>query len=526
MMTRGILVAWFACFVTHTMSAQEIFTDFENASLESWTIAGDTVRLVGAETWTEVPNGFRWVHFRIDGMLERQPEFRIGSMSNRFFDDLRGHRFVWSHDQENWNFFDNNSGGNTDFRFSNDVPFTQPDVYVAYSTPYPLWRTRRAVEELATNWFVMPTTSGNPELIVDSLFDLPLYGFRITNPLVAEPKTKIVLVGGNHSGEPGADHALEGMLDFLTSDDARARQMRNEAEFFVYPQVDPLGRSEGYYRGNSQNPASDHNRFWNANVTGNNGGFAEIDILSEAMRIDTEADVDFALDFHGFFDSAPSFVYTDSPGVETAFIRELQSLTGVALEIDDSTEPEGIFEFWAKTPDGLNADFSFTPEFSPNLLRDELLEFGRSFGEAFFAQLGSPEFIRSPTEIDVLRDALQADQPDVAFDLNRNGVTGDDDLEFLLDEILDTVPGDTDLNGSVNLGDFLALSRNFNQPGGWRDGEFDGNGTVDIGDFLALSRNFGTTPTSTVPEPSSISWVLAMSMLGFRTHRRIRSSRP
>lgn len=53
--------------------------------------------------------------------------------------------------------------------------------------------------------------------------------------------------------------------------------------------------------------------------------------------------------------------------------------------------------------------------------------------------------------------------------------------------------GDTDENGIVNFADFLTLSDNFGQPGGWADGDFDGDGFVGFSDFLILSTNFGNS---------------------------------
>ena len=504
---------------------QELFTDFPTGSLKSWSLNGTTFQLEGDPTWAQEPNSFRWVYFRAEGMTGLEPTFQIGSPQNSFFGDLRDHRFVWSYDQEDWSFFDNNSGGSLGFRFSNETPFSEDAVYVAYSPPYPLSRTERQVEELRTEWFVQPTASATTDLLVEEIEGLPLYGFQITNPLITSPKRTFVLVGGNHSGEMGANFALEGTIDFLTSDDPRARQMRNEANFIVYPQVDPLGRVEGYYRGNSQDPTSDHNRFWNATVSGNNGGFAEIDLLVPIMKTDAGEAVDMAIDYHGFWNSQANFVYTDSPGSETEFIRELLSLEPtMELDVDDSVEPAGIFEFWAKTPEGLNADYAFTPEFSPNLSDDELLRIGENYALALFAELGSPEFSRSHEEIDALRIALAASATNLDFDLNRDGVLDEADREFLLGDIMNVLPGDADIDGNVGFADFLRLAQNFSNEGGWGDGDFDGNGFVQFQDFLALAQNFGENASTlvTIPEPSGLRLAQLLTVALFCKSRRNR----
>ena len=56
-------------------------------------------------------------------------------------------------------------------------------------------------------------------------------------------------------------------------------------------------------------------------------------------------------------------------------------------------------------------------------------------------------------------------------------------------ELLD---GDVNGDGSVDVKDFLILSRNFGQEvSGRAEGDFDGDGLVQIFDFLVISRNFG-----------------------------------
>ena len=49
------------------------------------------------------------------------------------------------------------------------------------------------------------------------------------------PKKKIVLAGGVHANETVGNWTLEGLVNFLVSDELAAAQLRRYAEFYVYP---------------------------------------------------------------------------------------------------------------------------------------------------------------------------------------------------------------------------------------------------------------------------------------------------
>lgn len=494
-------------------SAQELFSNFESGALGPWSVTDTVVNVEGPRTWTMQPDHFRWIYFGARGLSGQRPEFRIPALS--FLGDLRGHEFVWSVDQIQWQAFDQNALDGFDFVFSNDRAFSQDTVFVAHHTPYPVSRMSDYVGDLSKQWHVFSTRSADRELAVGHVQELPLYGFRMTNPLVTAPKRKVVLVGGNHSGEMAGNFALEGFLDFLSGNDPRAKAMRNHADFYVYPLVDPLGRQEGYYRGNSQNPAADHNRFW-GETAANDSGFQELQILSSAMRADTLADVDYTFDFHGFFSPGNQFVFTDTPGSETVFLEALMQLDPqIELQLDDAETPAGILEFWAKSSIGLQSDFAFTPELSPTQSVQQWKKSGEHYALALYLELGSPDFAVSPEEIDHLTGVLRNGSTDTQFDLNRDGVVSTLDREFLLAEVIGVNPGDADLNGEVGFADFLVLTAHFDTPSGWGGGDFSGDNRVGFADFLLLSQNFGTAIIS-VPEPNrmgSYCWLIVMWVL-------------
>ena len=54
-------------------------------------------------------------------------------------------------------------------------------------------------------------------------------------------------------------------------------------------------------------------------------------------------------------------------------------------------------------------------------------------------------------------------------------------------------PGDMDLNGRVDIEDFITLKQNYGaSPADWFTGDMDGDRDVDISDFIILKQHYGS----------------------------------
>src|SRR5262249_22381093 len=168
------------------------------------------------------PDGsWRWLYFKASGVQNTTPTFSI--RGDLFAGDgtpgpheLSEHEMVYSYDGVNWSFFDNNAlspapppvppppttppalATGTLFNFSNNNPFTQNSVYVAYALAYPNSKSVAHSQALIASPWAAPTASGNASGIIGqsptgtddlgrAVPALDMYAYRITNPATDSP---------------------------------------------------------------------------------------------------------------------------------------------------------------------------------------------------------------------------------------------------------------------------------------------------------------------------------------------------
>ena len=240
-----------------------------------------------------------------------------------------------------------------------------------------------------------------------------IYAYMVTDPCVTGPKTKVVIITGNHNEETGGSWAFQGMVDFLVSADPEAVWLRKAAEFWVYPLVNPNGRYLGYGRYSpetyemyyaGQLHSSDHNRLWHLSYP-TDCGVSTIDALTAAMLTDSDAcetSIDYYFDFHSggsnFFYTVPELM--DCPYVE-AFLALNIGVGPVARTVEQATLGSSRIWVMLAPPWGLGATYSFTPEndFSHDV--PYYLDLGRYYGIALHNVL-MPETLIGFADLEVL----------------------------------------------------------------------------------------------------------------------------
>ncbi len=458
--------------------------DFDSGSLDlaATTISssGNTINLVGRDNYYG-GGQWRWFYFRASGIDGKTPLFNIS-------DDFAGgaytlpyHAMCYSYDNETWYEFDNNYLTSSSWRFQNDSPFTQDEVYVAYSFPYPYSRTADKVAQWKLNPYVSPTISSNADLVIGqspggvddlgrTIAPRDMWAFKITDDSVSSSgKTKIVLDASMHAGEVLSNWTLEGTVEFLISDDPRAIELRKHAEFFVYPQINPDGRYAGNNRSTINNPNVDPNGYWKPYKWTDK---PDLQLTGEAMladlQIDSGGSADYFIDYH-------SSIW-DPIGDDWMYLHEQlghvddpfwQRLTGLAPELEWA-QSGGInsstLAAFGRDYLGAHFDATFETMFLSGRNIDHYTTLGENVGIAFYEALAR----------------LQGD-------VNADGFVGLADLDILLNNWNQAVP-----LGSIDHGDLAG----------------DGDGYIGLSDLDVILNNWnaGSLPMAiAIPEPAALS---------------------
>ena len=123
-----------------------------------------------------------------------------------------------------------------------DIP---KQAYFAHCYPYQYSDLKRYIFKNLNQ------TVAKIRLACQSVAQNPVYIITITGPnnlQKNEPKPIVVLTGRVHPGETNASWMMKGVLDFLTSDDPIAVQLRSVYVFKIMPMINPDGVVVGNYR--------------------------------------------------------------------------------------------------------------------------------------------------------------------------------------------------------------------------------------------------------------------------------------
>ena len=388
--------------------------DFDHGSLLSYQVFGNasspTVALVGRDNFYG-SNRWRWMNFIATGVQGTTPLFNISQPFAGGQDKLASHPMVYSYDGENWSFFDRNelTRGNA-FVFSNNAPFTQDQVQIAYGIPYSYGDSVAHTRQVLASPWAQPTASnlslrrpgmigvspGGTDDVGRTVTPKDIYAYRITNPATDSPtqaKRKVVITTGMHPAETIGTHTFAGLVDWLISDDPRAANLRDVAEFYAYPTMNPDGRFAGNNRATVENPDRDPNGFWNPTRW---IGHEDIQVNGEAMIRDvaaTPGTVDAFIDFHSTWPSGEgddfAFIEYEQGDNLADWWLNLKALQPNVVDTD-STGSSWTSANFAEAFLMAQVDVTFETMFGFERNLDYYRGLGENFGIAFYQAWAEP----------------------------------------------------------------------------------------------------------------------------------------
>ena len=245
-----------------------VSTDFDNGSLarveETETNLFDCWPYDSLEEFKSLHGSFAF-HFRLNGCRNKKVRLRFhiidweiekyGSVvyANPDFP-------VYSYDRKNWTRMEHKSLDNDPTVENGSIvsveqTFTEDAVWIAYQYPYSNSRLDDYIKEIQDSPFCEIELAGR------STEGRDIRQISITEPAVPlEGKKVIWIIGLQHCAEMGAGWGLEGMIDFLLSQDPPAAEARKKCLFKIIPIVNVDAVSEG--RGRIHSSDKNLNREW------------------------------------------------------------------------------------------------------------------------------------------------------------------------------------------------------------------------------------------------------------------------
>jgi len=309
----------------------EIDSDFDSGCIGSYIINND----VNAIEFTLVPDELNytyWTNFKVSGVLGEEVTFRITNANQVPFliarndgNDPEEAQMVYSCDGENWDRMTNHSYSANTYTFRET--FTCDEVQIATFFPFSYTKMSDFVDSVSSSPWADKDFLGCSEQGRD--IDL----LTITNTAIPiEDKKIIYIIGRQHAAETASSHMLEGMINFLISNDVNACGLRNHLVWYIVPMVNP----DGVYLGNSRATSEgvDPNRDWHPD----NYDSVEIDIVRthiQSIKAYPGPGIDSFIDWHSQMDDNKWYNFLYSP-INNTFFNILSDWTDF-----DSQSPSG-----------------------------------------------------------------------------------------------------------------------------------------------------------------------------------------
>ncbi|NDV90615.1 hypothetical protein GTH32_05315 [Alteromonas sp. 345S023] len=268
----------------------------------------------------------QWFHFRLMGETFVTHTMTITDLAKSAYPEgWKDYNVLASYDRETWfrvpSTFD---GDNLTF----SLTLEQPSVFFAYFIPYSYERHLDLIHHAQTSLFCEHRFLG-----------LTLDGRDMSMLVIGEQtpeKKKVWITARQHPGETMAEWCAQGIIyRLLDEQDGLARQLLDNAVFYIVPNMNPDGSARGHLRTNAV--GTNLNREW-ASPTAQKS--PEVLYVLDAMA---DTGVDMYLDLHG--DEALPYNFVAGTEGNPGYTADIEALENTFKQTLLTATPEFQDEF-------------------------------------------------------------------------------------------------------------------------------------------------------------------------------------
>jgi murein tripeptide amidase MpaA len=369
-----------------------IDTSFEGAALGAWQEVepGQIELTLHSDPGSE---GFmRWYSFRVQDALGDTLTFRITNAADASASGAWEYNrpVVSSDGGETWHRIADTSYDAGVFAFSH-VPASESE-WIAYVPVYNYSRWLELVERVSDHPRV-----AEARVVGESLDGHPIHMLRITDPSArGEIRPAIWAVARQHPAETGGSWKMEGLIEWLLSDDPLAAAMLERGEVRLLGFLNPDGVLIGNYRGNRA--GVNLNRVWDEPDARTEPEI--VAVRNEMLEfVEGGGEITFFVDLHSHSTiRANFFFWNDAQSTTPEMAAELEAFMAhfearnpdftVEGSSGGSTETRGVAANWSYNALGIHAvtfesayqDVTYGPCEGQYLTVDRLLALGKDFG--------------------------------------------------------------------------------------------------------------------------------------------------
>jgi Zinc carboxypeptidase/Cytosolic carboxypeptidase N-terminal domain len=245
----------------------EYSSNFDCGSIDTLEISGNSLsgKTVHWKMADKIGNQYYWFYFKLDNVLNKVVTIKLTDLIGNYrgtihtvYDNRT--QPVYSYDQLHWERISNVHYDEEQHTFVFTQKFAKSMVLIAYAHPYPYSRGEEFVNSLRSKSNITITKLGSAK----ESRDINL--LTITENAVPNEGKKVVLITAlQHAGEYPSGFIIEGMVNFLLSNDPVAFETRKETIFKIVPMLNPDGIFHGMTRYNANH--EDLNSEWDDDTT-------------------------------------------------------------------------------------------------------------------------------------------------------------------------------------------------------------------------------------------------------------------